>query len=58
MSSLNRNFRPSAKRLEQAVRADVVGAPSRLNASDDFSLKPGQIGQRRHYDEQQDGNLD
>jgi hypothetical protein len=37
------------------VRAHVIWAPTRLNMSYNFALKPGEVRQCRHYNEQQDG---
>ncbi len=55
---LEQEFQPVGQRLQQPMRADVVGAPARLDVRDDFPLKPGEVGQRRHHNKQQDGNLD
>ena len=38
--------------------AHVVRPPTRLDMRDDLPLEPGEVCQRRHYNKQQDGDLD
>ncbi len=54
---LKKEFQAVGQRLEQSVRADAVRPPARLDARDDFALEPGQVSQRRHHHEQQDGDF-
>ncbi len=46
------------QRLQQSMCADVQRSEPRLNSRDYFSFEPGEIGKRRHQNEQQNDNLD
>ena len=49
---------PVGKRLQQAVRADAVRSPARLNVRDDFALDPREIGVHGENNENKDSDLD
>ena len=55
---LEKELHAVGQRLQQSVRAHVVRAPARLDVRDDLALEPGEVRQRRHHNEQQDGDLD
>ena len=54
---LEKKFQAVGQRLQQAVRADAMRSPARLNVRDDFALEPGEIGVDGEHHEQQDGDL-
>ena len=50
---LEQKFHAIGQRLQQAVRADAIRSPSRLDVRHDFALEPGEIRQRRQQHEKQ-----